>query len=329
MTTVRSFDTVADKVQAGDTPENNQWTRYVKDTLNIDTQYLWTASPQDYTQKVNLAIASNDIPDAMVVTLAQFAAMAKAGQLEDLTDMYNTYSSPAVKQMMDSSQGIALKAVTVNGRIMAIPALQVPDDGYQLMWIRKDWLDKLGLAVPKTMDDIEKVAQAFVSQDPGGNGAGKTIGISGPQNGGAMYGTFLAPTNVDFGFDPVFFSYSAYPGFWLKGADGKAVYGSILPETKTALTELAKLYKEGLIDPQMGVRKDATEPLDAGLVGIYFGEWWSGYYPLPDAIKNNPKANWQAYAVPLDANGVWNPHQGHPPTVLWWYAKDTPIPKRP
>jgi putative aldouronate transport system substrate-binding protein len=313
MSTVRSFET-SEKLPAGDTPENNQFTRYVKDTLNIDVTYLWTAATADYDQKVNLSIASNDLPDAMVVNLAQFNQLAKADQIADLTDAYNQYVSPRVKQMMDSSKGIALKAVTFNGKIMGIPALTVPDDGYQLMWIRKDWLDKLGLAVPKTMDDIEAVAKAFVTKDPGGNGAGNTIGILGPQNGGLLYANFLTPTNGNFTFDPVFFSYHAYPGFWVKDANGNAAYGSILPETKTALAKLADLYKKGLIDPEMGVRKDSSAPVAAGTVGIYFGEWWNGYWPLPDAIKNNPKANWQAYAVPLDSSGVWDPHQGTPAT---------------
>jgi len=313
MTTVRKYETT-EKLPTGDTPENNQYTRYVKSALNIDTKYIWSAASADYDAKINLAIASNDLPDAMQVNLAQFTQLVNNDQIADLTDVYNQYASPTVRQMMDSSKGIALKAVTFNGKIMGIPALTVPDDGYQLMWIRKDWLDKLNLSVPKTMDDVEKVAQAFVTQDPGGNGAGKTIGIVGPNNGGAIYADFLNPTNGNFAFDPVFFSYHAYPGFWVKGSDGKAVYGSILPETKTALARLADLYKKGLIDPQMGVRKDSSEPVTGGQAGIFFGEWWNGYWPLPDAVKNNPKANWQAYAVPLDDKGTWNPHQGTPAT---------------
>jgi putative aldouronate transport system substrate-binding protein len=313
MTSVRSFET-SEKLPEGDTPENNQYTRYVKDTLNIDVQYLWTSATADYDQKVNLTIASNDLPDAMVVNLSQLTQLVAADQIADLTDTYNNYVAPPVKQMMDSSKGIALKAVTFNGKIMAIPALTVPDDGYQLMWIRKDWLDKLGLPVPKTLDDIEKTAEAFITQDPGGLGKGKTIGILGPQNGGMIHTDFIQPTNGMFTFDPVFFAFHAYPGFWVKGADGKIAYGSILPETKTALAKLADWYKKGLIDPEMGVRKDSSAPVASGNAGIYFGEWWNGYWPLPDAIKNNPNANWQAYAVPLDDQGVWNPHQGTPAT---------------
>ena len=62
--TVRTYETT-EKLPAGDSPENNQYTRYVKDTLNIDTKYVWTAASADFDAKVNLAIASNDIPDAI------------------------------------------------------------------------------------------------------------------------------------------------------------------------------------------------------------------------------------------------------------------------
>jgi putative aldouronate transport system substrate-binding protein len=312
MTSVRSFET-SEKLPEGDTPENNQYTRYVKEMLNIDVEYLWTSSTADYDQKVNLSIASNDLPDAMVVNLSQLTQMVQADQLADLTEVYSAYVSPSVKQMMDSSKGIALKAVTFDGKIMAIPALTVPDDGYQLMWIRKDWLDKFGLPVPTTLDDIEKTAEAFVTQNVSGNATG-TIGILGPQNGGVLYADFQRPSNGMFTFDPIFSAYHAYPGFWIKDASGNVAYGAIQPETKVALAKLADLYKKGLIDPEMGVRKESAAPIAAGNVGIYFGEWWNGYWPLPDAIKNDPTANWQAYAVPLDEKGYWNPHQGTPAT---------------
>ena len=320
LTSVRSFET-NETLPEGDTPENNQYTRYVKEQLNIDVEYIWTSSTADYDQKVNLTIASNDLPDAMVVNLSQLTQMVQADQLADLTEVYNAYVSPSVKQMMDSSNGIALEAVTFDGKIMAIPALTVPDDGYQLMWIRKDWLDKLGLPIPTTIDEIEKTAEAFVTENVSGNEAG-TIGILGPQNGGVLYADFQRPTNGNFAFDPVFSAFRAYPGYWIKDASGNVVYGATQPETKAALAKLADWYKKGLIDPEMGVRKESAAPIAAGNVGIYFGEWWNGYWPLPDAIKNDPTANWQAYAVPLDENGMWNPHQGTPATSFVVVRKD-------
>jgi len=313
LTSVRSFET-SEELPEGDTPEENQYTRAVKDQLNIDVEYLWTAATADYDQKVNLSIASNDLPDAMVVNMTQLNQLLAADQIEDLTEVYNDYASPTVKMMMDSSGGIALDAVTFDGKIMAIPALTVPDDGYQLMWIRKDWLDELGLPIPTTIDEIEATAKAFVDQNPGGNPDGTTIGILGPQNGGVLYADFLSPTNGMWAFDPIFSAFNAYPGYWVKDADGNVAYGATLPETKDALAKLADWYQKGLIDPEMAVRKDSSAAVAGGTAGIYFGEWWNGYWPLPDAITNDPEANWQAYAVPLNADGVWAPHQGTPAT---------------
>jgi putative aldouronate transport system substrate-binding protein len=182
------------------------------------------------------------------------------------------------------------------------------------MWIRQDWLDKLGLEAPKTMGDLEKVARAFVEQDPDGNGKADTIGITGPQSGGSMYATALKSLNNLYGFDPIFSAFHAYPGYWLKGEDGKPVYGSIQPETKEALAELRDLYAKGLIDKQISVRKDATEPIVSGKTGMFFATWWMGYGPLFNALKVDPTANWKAYALPLDAEGEFSPHIGTPST---------------
>ncbi|MFC5469116.1 extracellular solute-binding protein [Cohnella suwonensis] len=305
----KSVDPSDKSLPAGDTPENNEFTRYVKDNLNIETKIAWmAANGKDYDQKVNLSIASNSLPDAMTVGDTQLRQMVKAGMLEDLTQTYNEYASPQMKKLMDKTEGLALQSATFDGKLYAIPNINPQSDGVHTMWIRKDWLDKLGLEVPKTLDDLEKVAQAFVEQDPDGNNKKDTIGISAPQSGGRLYADFLGSTNNTFGFDPIFSSLHAYPGYWIKDAGGQPVYGSIQPETKTALAELRDLYAKGLIDPEMGVRKDATEPVVAGKSGILFGPWWLGYWPLPDALKNDPKANWQSYAVPLDANGQFNAH---------------------
>lgn len=299
------------KLPPGDAVDSNQFTRMLADKLNLKTSVVWAAAEgKDYDQRVNLSIAADDLPDGLVVNTSQLLQMVKAGELADLTDAYRRYASPAMKAMLGQSGGKALEGVTFEGKILALPSLAVPEDGYHLTWIRQDWLDRLGLAVPRTVADLEAVARAFVERDPGRNGPGRTIGIAGPQSGGKLYSHFLDSTNNSFGFDPLFSAYRAYPGYWLRGRDGKAVYGSILPETRAALAKLAGLYRQGLLDPEVGVRKDATEPVIRGLAGLYFGNWWNGYWPLADAMKQDPNANWQAFAIPLDGGGRFRPHAG-------------------
>jgi len=291
----------------GETLLDNQYTRNIKENLNIIVDYAFKASPSNYNQKVSLAIASDDLPDAMIVGPVELKQMYESGQLADMTEVYNEYATPAIKKIVESTDGEAMKSVTFNGKMMALPNVQLRADGVHLLWIRKDWLEKLHLAPPKTMDELEAIARAFVEQDPDGNQKKDTIGLAGPASMGKLYANFLQSTNVLYGFDGIFAAYHAYPGYWLK-ENGEVKYGSILPETKEALGELRKLYAAGLIDPEMGVRQDPGKSIANGQTGMFFGPWWAPYAPVGDAMKNNPEANWQAYALPLDRNGQYRPH---------------------
>lgn len=304
----QEVDPTDTSLQDGDTPLDNQYTRHVKEHLNIDVEHAFTASPANYDQKVSLAIASNDLPDAMVVGPVELRQMVEADQIADLTKVYENYASPAIKEIIDSSEGVALENATFDGKIMAIPNSQAGADGVHNLWIRKDWLDKLGLEPPKTVEDLKAVAKAFVEQDPDGNGSDDKIGLAGPDTSNKLYANFLESTNNLYGFDGIFSALHAYPGYWIEGDDGQPVYGSILPETKEALAVLRDMYSEGLIDPEMGVREDSGESIISGNTGMFFGPFWMPYGPLTDAITNNPDANWQSYALPLDANGEYTPH---------------------
>ena len=79
----------------------------------------------------------------------------------------------------------------------------------------------------------------------------------------------------------------------MKDDSGNVVYGSITEETKVALEKVAGLYADGLIDPEILVRNDSSEPLLAGKVGIFFGPWWCGY-TVGDATLAQ-EADWQAH----------------------------------
>lgn len=289
------------KFDGTDTSEDNVYTRWLKDKYNIVVKHAWeAANGTDYQQKVSLAISSNDLPDAMIVNETQLRQMVKAGQLADLKEVYEKYASPALKAVYDSNPGL-LDSVTFDGKLYALPETTLPSA--PLTWIRKDWLDQLGLEPPKTLEDIEKIAQAFIDNKMGGE---NTIGIVGTQQGGTLYSTFLNSTDHWYNFSSIFFANGAYPGIWVKDADGNAVYGSITPETKETLALMRDWYAKGILDKELGVRKSTGEVVASGQTGIFFGPWWSAYNNIPDNIKNDPKANWRAYAAPLDAFGKFN-----------------------
>lgn len=323
------IDPTDNELPPGDTPLDNQYTRQIKEALNVDVDHQFAASGQNLRQRISLAIASNDLPDAMVVNAVELRQLVEAGQIADLTEVYEQYASPEIKTIIENTNGAAMEAVTFDGKIMALPGVQANADGIHLLWIRQDWLDKLKLEPPTTMAELEAVARAFVEDDPDGNGQRDTIGITGPESGGKLYANFLESKNNLYGFDAIFSAHDSFPGYWLEGEDGSPVYGSILPETREALASLRDLYSKGLIDPEMGVRNKADEPIIAGKSGMFFAPWWMAYGPLTNAVKNDPEANWQAYALPLNQNGEFRPHAATPSTEFVVVRKDYEHPEVP
>lgn len=295
------------KIPDGMSYEDNSYTRLLKKDLNIDVVYDWVASSSDFDEKMNLCIGSGAIPDLMNVNAAQYRALLKYDLIQPLDQYFDDYASDTLKGYVESGGDELQKCITNDkGEMMAIPAPSMMVGEMNEMWIRQDWLDKLGLEVPRTWDEMAAVAEAFVTQDPDGNGEADTIGILGPGNSDHMNATGAN----QFGLDPLFSSFQSYPQYWLQDEDGTVKYGSIQPETKTALEKIQKLYKDKLIDPEMLVRNDCKEPLLAGKVGIFFGAWWSGY-TVADATLAG-EADWRAYFTPLAEDGNYYAHMPNP-----------------
>ena len=298
------------KIPEGMTYEDNTFLDMLKEDLNINVVYDWVASSSDYNEKMNLCIGSNTIPELMNVNAEQYRALLKYDLIQPIGSYYEDYASDKLKSYVESG-GEALQKVICNedGEMMAIPAPNITAGGVNEMWIRQDWLDNLGLEVPRTWDELVTVAEAFVTQDPDGNGEADTIGILGPSNSDHMNGI----GGNQFGLDPLFSRFQSYPQYWLQDEDGTVKYGSIQPETRTALEKIQKLYTDKLIDAEMLVRNDSKEPLLAGKVGIFFGPWWCGY-TVGDATMAG-EADWRAYFTPLAEDGDYYTHMAEPTSV--------------
>ena len=297
------------KIPDGMSYDDNSYTRFLKDDLNIEVVYDWVASSSDFDEKMNLCIGSGTIPELMNVNATQYRALLKYDMIQPLDQYFDDYASDALKGYVESG-GEELKKCISNdkGEMMAIPAPNITASGINEMWIRQDWLDNLGLEAPRTWDELVTVAEAFVTQDPDGNGEADTIGILGPSNSDHMN----AIGGNQYGLDPLFSRFQSYPQYWLQDEDGTVKYGSIQPETRTALEKIQKLYTDKLIDPEMLVRNDSKEPLLAGKVGIFFGPWWCGY-TVADATLAG-EADWRAYFTPLAEDGNYYTHMAEPTT---------------
>ena len=295
------------KILDGMSYEDNAYTRFLKDDLNIEVVYDWIASSSDYDEKMNLCIGSGTIPEMMNVNATQYRALLKYDMIQPLDQYFEDYASDKLKGYVESGGEELKKCITNDkGEMMAIPAPSMMVGEMNEMWIRQDWLDNLGLEVPRTWDEMAAVAEAFVTQDPDGNGEDDTIGILGPGNSNHINDI----GDNQFGLDPLFCSFQSYPQYWLQDEDGTVKYGSIQPETRVALEKIQKLYTDKLIDPEMLVRNNCQEAVLSGKVGIFFGPWWSGYTVGEATLAG--EADWRAYFTPLSEDGKYYTHMPDP-----------------
>lgn len=303
--TNQGADTLSGTPYENDTPSDNAYTRYLKEVLNVQNENEFEAiTGPDYDQKVSMAIASQDIPDIMYISdYATLVELVENDLIEDLTDVYNNLACETVKSSYASygEDNNPLNTVTFDGRIMAIPKTQL-SDGQDFLWLRKDWMDKLELEMPSTLDEMADVLRAFISQDPDGNGQADTIGLVVHNE---VYGSY--PNNT-FAVDNIFTAFGAYPTVWMTDESGSAVYGSVQPEMKDALQLMRDWYAEGLLDREFTTRTydDIVALLSSGQCGAYIGPWWSPFNPAQTSTYASQDAEWINVSAPTGPDGKIN-----------------------
>lgn len=264
-------------------------TDYVKKKLDeklvTDIQLTTFSSTDDYKNQLNIRMASANYPDMMQLDRIQMQEFARKGLLLDLTPYMDKMK--AVQQFIGED---SLKKGTVNGKVYAIA--KRPQIPYNNIWIRKDWLDKLNLKPPTTLDELMQVAIAFTEKDPDGNGKNDTYGLT-----GAKLSTF----------EPIFGAYGVgTPGsFYLKNS--KLMSSFLDPGMKGALEYIKKLIDSGAVDPDILANTGNQHEKKAyqGKVGMIWTDFpkltYDNYVKEFKAV--NPNAEWIQIAPPLGPGG--------------------------
>ena len=244
--------------------DDNVWTRAYKDQLGINLDYIWTAPDDDYATKWNVSITAGDIPDVAIVPESIYTQLLEGGYVEDMTEYYENYASDTYKAAVEADGGICMSYVTQDGRIMGLPHPGATPDNLEFLYIRQDWLDELGLPVPKTLDELLDTARAFQEAGLGGE---NTIGM-------AASGDLEDISIGDLG--GIFEAYGVHRNIWVEDEDGNLVFGDVQPEVKEVLQTLQDMYKEGLISPDFAAADfdSIAAQLSSGQCGITYGAYW-------------------------------------------------------
>lgn len=252
-----------------------------------------TASPMetDSTQAFNLMIASKEIPDIVGGQRNEINKYGMEGAFAPLNDLIDQYA-PNFKAFLDANPEVKAALAAPDGNIYQIP--YVFDSKVSEAWfIRQDWLDKLNLEVPTTVDEMHEVLTAFVNNDPNGNGKKDEIGYITKRGG-------ESENKLD-GLLSLF----GVSDFWHLNKEGKVEIGLYTPEYKEAVKLAHQWYSEGLIDPEIFTRgtKSASElfPQDNGGVIHYWIASTSNYNrTIPESV---PDFKLVGILPPTDING--------------------------
>ena len=291
----------------GYTQPDSEMQKWMEDRYNLDIDIIALPGWSDATSKISLLMGDEtQRPDIIWWwnMEADYTKWVDAGLLVDVSPYMKKYTN-MVAYYNSVDPGVMFYASGDNGNYR-IPG-DVAEPACETLWIRKDWLDNLGLAVPTTLDELEDCLYKFTFDDPDGNGVDDTYGWNGD---GYDYRTF-------------------WP--WIQGSgdgngrmdflrleDGSYIYGPTTDDCKEWLGRVAKLYADGVIDPSIITDTDRDEEMANGGFGATYS-WVSWNNPSSGTMQSfyasNPDAEW----IPIDmvSGDTGNP-QDEPATIAAW-----------
>ncbi len=271
----------------GEDMDNNRWNDLIKERLGYDIKYLWvTNDGEQFTQKFNASIATGDISDIVSLGSADFKRCGESGLLADLTQAYEEYASPLLREIIESAGPEAMESSKINGKLYAIPIVDANIERGTILWIRKDWLEQTGKEIPKSMEEMVELITEF--KKLAGDGA---VGLPLRKE--------LFAVNANYTTNGVFYAHGAYPQQWVE-KNGELVYGTIQPEMKEGLLWLANMYKTGMLDQEFYVKNESTvdESIVSGKCGIFYGAHWSPLGVIQNNLNQDAEAEWIPWNIP-------------------------------
>jgi len=304
-------------VYNNDWPVEKEAARLTNVTLNNVASMATTKSEEAF----NLLIASGNLPDivggsAMKHNVNRYGPEGAFIGMNDLIDKY----APNIKAFFDKNPDVRRSIQAADGEIYYIPYL--PDGKFgRGYFIRYDWLAKLGLEVPQTVDELYDVLVAFRDRDPNGNGKKDEVPLfmrqweelirmvtlwDGRTSGSDMFHDFHV-------------------------VDGELRHGYVGDGYRVGIRNLAKWYKEGLIDKEVFTRGSRSrEYLLSNDLGGMTHDWFASTSGYNDAFKDEvPGFAFKAFAPPAGISGIRvEEHQRARVKVEGWamsYTNEHPI----
>lgn len=272
----------------GDDFGNNPYTRRLKEEMGLEYVVWWTLPSASESERLLADIAAGSLPDVFHISGDTLASLIRNDAVEEIREIFEATASPLAKEVK-GYPGKQFLPVQRGDKLYGVgfswgSAYEVDCLGY----IRKDWLDKLGLQMPTTLDELTDVLSAFVESGT------SQFGITGHQN----------LVSWKDSLDSIFGAFGVMPTTWQETPEGALEYSGIQPGAKEALKVLRNWYEKGLLDPDYYTytTADSSAHAAAGKTGVYFSPWWSatGHNQMEEEV---PGCEWALMPFPKGPDG--------------------------
>lgn len=246
----------------------------------------------------NLLMASGNLPDIVGGDVTgglkdDFIRYGMEGAFMPLDDLIEE-NAPNLKKFFDEHPIVRQAISAPDGHIYFIP--YVPEGEFSRAWfIRRDWLDKLGLKVPENVDELYAVLKAFREKDPNGNGKKDEVPYFAREPIEAVRLINMWDARVS--------GSERYGDFMIEG--GKVVHPWTTPNYRTGISKVAQWFKEGLIDTEVFTRgARVREYMLGNNIGGMTHDWFASTSNYTDALKDSvPGIDFAPMLPPKNVSG--------------------------
>ncbi|MBO9610342.1 MAG: extracellular solute-binding protein [Paenibacillaceae bacterium] len=229
----------------------------IEEKFNVQLKLSYMVLGTDYNNKINALLAS-DPPDMWRDGNSDGGQRyVQEGLIAQMSDFSNPTTMPNYYKYWVSEETV--KRNQFEGQDMRRP-VPYSKATYRTYYIRKDWLDKLGLQMPTTYEQYVDVLKAFTFNDPDGNGKQDTYGFTTSGNG----------TNLGYDWPEMIKADLTFSLF----IENNSIVDSITsPRMAGVLDDVAKLMNDKVIDPDWYLNTDQQRQQKAvqGKVGVLLG----------------------------------------------------------
>ena len=275
---------------------------------NVKVKFVHPPVGQE-TEAFNVMVASGDYPDAIYYRWSDYpGGLTKAiqdgllisltpyeEQLPNLMAMFKEYPEIDVQARLDDKTLPWMPAAANDLRRRAFAGTLV----------RQDWLDKLNLKMPTTVDEFKAMLVAFKTGDPNGNGQADEIGLVDDKTA-----AFIKSLSTAWGIRDK---------WMIDPATGKVTYGPIQSAFKDYLKTMNEWYAQGLIDPEFASvdSKMRDAKISSSTAGVFYGNTATFEKFVKLIVGEVPEVDWEGMPYLLGPAGVDYAYDENRVRLVW------------